>query len=165
MIAAQSIGEPGTQLTMRTFHVGGTAQIKEESSVISVNDGILKINNKNLIKDSKNNTIVMGRNTQLSLEDDNERQLAIYKVPYGSKIFFQHGDKSRQRQKICEWDPYTLPVIAETSGVANYMDLVEGVSLAETLDDATGISVKSVIDWRSQSKKFRFKTKDNFKKF
>ena len=75
MIAAQSIGEPGTQLTMRTFHVGGTAQIKEESSVISVNQGILKINNKNLIKDSKNNTIVMGRNTQLSIEDENERQL------------------------------------------------------------------------------------------
>ena len=152
MIAAQSIGEPGTQLTMRTFHVGGTAQIKEESSVISVSEGILKINNKNLIKDSKNNTIVMGRNTQLSLEDDNERQLALYKIPYGSKIFYQHGDKVGKGKKICEWDPYTLPVIAETGGVANYMDLVEGVSLAETLDDATGISVKSVIDWRSQSK-------------
>jgi len=152
MIAAQSIGEPGTQLTMRTFHVGGTAQIKEESSVVSVNEGILKINNKNLIKDSKNNTIVMGRNTQLSLEDENERQLALYKIPYGSKIFYQHGDKVTKGKKICEWDPYTLPVIAETGGVANYMDLVEGVSLAETLDDATGISVKSVIDWRSQSK-------------
>ena len=152
MIAAQSIGEPGTQLTMRTFHVGGTAQIKEESSVISVNHGILKINNKNFIKDSKNNTIVMGRNTQLSLEDDNGRQLAIYKVPYGSKLFFQHGDKVDKGKKICEWDPYTIPVIAETSGIASYMDLVDGVSLAETLDDATGISVKSVIDWRSQSK-------------
>ena len=126
---------------MRTFHVGGTAQIKEESSVISVNQGILKINNKNLIKDSKNNTIVMGRNTQLSLEDDNGRQLALYKIPYGAKIYFQHGDKVGKRKKICEWDPYTLPVIAETGGVANYMDLVEGVSLAETLDDATGISV------------------------
>tara|TARA_Y100001970_G_C14193167_1_gene836568 strand:- start:326 stop:2077 length:1752 start_codon:yes stop_codon:yes gene_type:complete len=152
MIAAQSIGEPGTQLTMRTFHVGGTAQIKEESSVISVNQGILKINNKNLIKDSKNNTIVMGRNTQLSLEDENERQLALYKIPYGAKIYFQHGDKVGKGKKICEWDPYTLPVIAETGGVANYMDLVEGVSLAETLDDATGISSKSVLDWRSQSK-------------
>ncbi len=152
MIAAQSIGEPGTQLTMRTFHVGGTASIKEESSVISVSEGLLKINNKNLIKDSKNNTIVMGRNTQLSLEDDNGRQLALYKIPYGSKIFYQHGDKVQKGKKICEWDPYTLPVIAETAGTANYMDLVEGVSLAETLDDATGISVKSVLDWRSQAK-------------
>jgi len=152
MIAAQSIGEPGTQLTMRTFHVGGTAQIKEESSVISVSEGILKINNKNLIKDSKNNTIVMGRNTQLSLEDENERQLAIYKIPYGAKLFYRHGEKISKGKKICEWDPYTLPVIAETGGVVNYMDLVEGASLAETLDDATGISVKSVLDWRSQSK-------------
>jgi len=157
MIAAQSIGEPGTQLTMRTFHVGGTAQIKEESSVISVNQGILKINNKNLIKDSKNNTIVMGRNTQLSLEDENGRQLALYKIPYGAKIYFQHGDKVGKGKKICEWDPYTLPVIAETGGVANYMDLVEGVSLAETLDDATGISAKSVLDWRSQAKNSELK--------
>ncbi len=152
MIAAQSIGEPGTQLTMRTFHVGGTAQIKEDSSVISINSGILKVSNKNLIRDSKNNTIVMGRNTQLSLEDDNGRQLALYKVPYGSKLFYQNGEKIEKGKKICEWDPYTLPVIAETNGVVNYMDLVDGVSLAETLDDATGISSKSVIDWRSQSK-------------
>ena len=70
----------------------------------------------------------MGRNTQLSLEDANERQLALYKIPYGSKIFYQHGDKVGKGKKICEWDPYTLPVIAETGGVANYMDLVEGVS-------------------------------------
>jgi len=152
MIAAQSIGEPGTQLTMRTFHVGGTAQIKEESSVIILTDGTLKISNKNLIQDSKNNTIVMGRNTQLSIEDKNERQLALYKVPYGAKLFHQHGDKVKSKEKICEWDPYTLPVIAEKNGVVSYMDLVDGVSLAETMDDATGIAAKSVIDWRSQSK-------------
>ena len=152
MIAAQSIGEPGTQLTMRTFHVGGTAQIKEDSSVISVNEGVLKINNKNLIKDSKGNIVVMGRNTQLSLEDENGRQLALYKIPYGSKLYYQHGEKVKKGQKICEWDPYTLPVIAEKNGIANYMDLIDGVSLAETLDDATGIAAKSVVDWRSQSK-------------
>ena len=74
---------------MRTFHVGGTAQIKEDSSVVSVNSGILKVSNKNLLEDSKNNIIVMGRNTQLSLEDDNGRQLAFYKVPYGSRLFFK----------------------------------------------------------------------------
>ena len=88
MIAAQSIGEPGTQLTMRTFHVGGTAQIKEESQIISQTKGKLKIINKNLIEDSKKNIIVMGRNTQLSIEDENQRQLAIYKVNYGSKDLF-----------------------------------------------------------------------------
>tara|TARA_Y100001970_G_scaffold228739_1_gene283407 strand:+ start:941 stop:5125 length:4185 start_codon:yes stop_codon:yes gene_type:complete len=152
MIAAQSIGEPGTQLTMRTFHVGGTAQIKEQSSVVSATEGILKISNKNLIKDSKNNIIIMGRNTQLSIEDENGRQLALYKVPYGSKLLFKPDEKVTKGKKICEWDPYTLPVISETSGIVNYMDLVDGVSLAETTDDATGIAVKSVIDWKSQSK-------------
>jgi len=122
MIAAQSIGEPGTQLTMRTFHVGGTAQIKEESQIISQTKGKLNIINKNLIEDSKKNIIVMGRNTQLSIEDDNGRQQAIYKVNYGSKLFFKDGETIDKGKKIAEWDPYTLPVIAETSGIVNYMD-------------------------------------------
>jgi len=157
MIAAQSIGEPGTQLTMRTFHVGGTAQIKEESQIISQNKGTLKIINKNLIEDSKKNMIVMGRNTELSIEDENGIQLGIYKVLYGSKLFFKEGDMIDKGKKIAEWDPYTLPVIAETSGVVNYMDLVEGVSLTETMDDSTGISSKSVTDWKSLSKNTELK--------
>ncbi len=157
MIAAQSIGEPGTQLTMRTFHVGGTAQIKEESQIISQTKGKLKIINKNLIEDSKKNIIVMGRNTQLSIEDENNRQLAIYKVNYGSKLFYKDGDTVDKGKKIAEWDPYTLPVIAETSGNVNYMDLVEGTSITETLDDATGISSKSVTDWKSVSKNSELK--------
>ena len=94
----------------------------------------------------------MGRNTQLSIEDDNGLQIAVYKVPYGSKLFFQNGDKIKKSTKICEWDPYTTPVIAEKSGTANYVDLIDGVSIAETLDDATGISTKTVIDWKTQSK-------------
>jgi DNA-directed RNA polymerase subunit beta' len=157
MIAAQSIGEPGTQLTMRTFHVGGTAQIKEESQIISQNKGKLNIINKNLIEDSKKNIIVMGRNTELSIEDDNGIQLGIYKVIYGSKLFFKDGDLIEKGKKIAEWDPYTLPVIAETSGTVNYMDLVEGISLTETMDDSTGISSKSVTDWKSLSKNTELK--------
>ena len=152
MISAQSIGEPGTQLTMRTFHVGGTAQIKQESQIITKNTGILKIINTNLLEDSKKNLVVMGRNTQLSIEDDKGAQVALYKIPYGSKLFFQNGDKIKKNTKICEWDPYTTPVIAEKSGTVSYVDLIDGVSLTETVDDATGISSKSVIDWRSQSK-------------
>ena len=157
IIAAQSIGEPGTQLTMRTFHVGGTAQIKEESQIICQTKGKLNIINKNLIEDSKKNIIVMGRNTQLSIEDDNGRQLAIYKVNYGSKLFFKDGDTVEKNKKIAEWDPYTLPVIAETGGIVNYMDLMEGSSLTETLDDATGLSSKSVTDWKSSSKNSELK--------
>ena len=152
MISAQSIGEPGTQLTMRTFHVGGTASIKQESQIVSKTDGTLKIINTNLLEDSKKNLIVMGRNTQLSIEDENDIQVAVYKVPYGSKLFFQNGDKIKKNSKICEWDPYTTPVIAEKSGIAGYVDLIEGVTLQETTDDTTGISSKSVVDWRSQSK-------------
>ena len=99
----------------------------------------------------------MGRNTQLSIEDENNRQLAIYKVNYGSKLFYKDGDLVDKGKKIAEWDPYTLPVIAETSGNVNYMDLVEGTSITETLDDATGISSKSVTDWKSVSKNSELK--------
>ncbi|WP_075521570.1 DNA-directed RNA polymerase subunit beta' [Candidatus Pelagibacter communis] len=152
MISAQSIGEPGTQLTMRTFHVGGTASVKQESQIVSSSDGILKIVNTNLLEDSKKNQIVMGRNTELSIEDENGLQVASYKVPYGSKLFFQNDDKIKKGAKICEWDPYTTPVIAEKDGIANYVDLIDGVSLAETVDDATGISTKAVVDWKTQSK-------------
>ena len=157
MIAAQSIGEPGTQLTMRTFHVGGTAQIKEESQAIAHFSGKINIINKNIIEDSKKNKIIMGRNTQISIEDNNGQQLAIYKVPYGAKLFCDNNEEIKKGKKICEWDPYTLPVIAEKSGVASYMDLVDGISLAEIADDATGITSKSVLDWRSQSKNAELK--------
>jgi DNA-directed RNA polymerase subunit beta' len=152
MISAQSIGEPGTQLTMRTFHVGGTASVKQDSQIVSKNEGTLKILNSNILEDSKKNLIVMGRNTQLSIEDDNGVQVAVYKVAYGSKLFFNNGDKIKANTKICEWDPYTTPVIAEKSGIASFVDLIDGVSIQETTDDATGISSKSVIDWRAQSK-------------
>ena len=157
MIAAQSIGEPGTQLTMRTFHVGGTAQVKEESQVIAHSSGKIKITNRNLIEDSKKNKIIMGRNTQIFIEDENNRQLAVYKVPYGAKLFCDNNENVKKGKKICEWDPYTLPVIAEKSGIAHYMDLVDGISLAETVDDATGIASKSVLDWRAQSKNTELK--------
>jgi DNA-directed RNA polymerase subunit beta' len=158
MIAAQSIGEPGTQLTMRTFHVGGTAQLKKESSVIAHSNGILKIINKNLIEDSEKNKIIMGRNTQLSIEDENGRQLAIYKeVPYGAKLYCDNNEKITKGKKICEWDPNTIPVIAEKDGIASYMDLIEGISLDETVDEATGVSTKEVKDWRSQSKNTELK--------
>ncbi|MFL2887329.1 MAG: DNA-directed RNA polymerase subunit beta' [Candidatus Pelagibacter sp.] len=152
MISAQSIGEPGTQLTMRTFHVGGTASVKQDSQIVSNSGGKIKITNTNLLEDSKKNLIVMGRNTELSIEDENELQVASYKIPYGSKLFFQNGDEIKKGTKICEWDPYTTPVIAEKDGIANYVDLIDGVSLAETTDDATGISTKAVVDWKTQSK-------------
>tara|TARA_B100001123_G_scaffold301540_1_gene336527 strand:- start:74 stop:1456 length:1383 start_codon:yes stop_codon:yes gene_type:complete len=142
---------------MRTFHVGGTAQIKEESQAIAHFSGKINILNRNIIEDSKKNKIIMGRNTQISIEDNNGQQLAIYKVPYGAKLFSDNNEEIKKGKKICEWDPYTLPVIAEKSGVANYMDLIDGVSLAEIVDDTTGLTSKSVLDWRSQSKNSELK--------
>src|SRR6056300_588122 len=156
MIAAQSIGEPGTQLTMRTFHVGGTAQIKDDSSISAPDSGVLKISNKNLVEDSSKNLIIMGRNIELTLEKDNV-VFASFKVPYGSKLYVKPDDQVKKGQKICDWDPYTVPVIAETSGIANYVDLVDGVSVADKTDEATGISSKIVLDWRSQSKNLDLK--------
>jgi len=156
MIAAQSIGEPGTQLTMRTFHVGGTAQIKQESSILSPSDGVLKISNKNLIQDSSKQLIVMGRNTEITIEK-NGANVAIYKIPYGAKLFAKHDQEIKKNQKLCEWDPYTLPVIAETEGIANFVDLIEGASITDVVDEATGISTKVVLDWRSQSKNIDLK--------
>ena len=97
MIAAQSIGEPGTQLTMRTFHVGGTAQIKEESQAIAHSAGKINIINRNIIEDSKKNKIIMGRNTQISIEDKNNLQLAIYKIPYGAKLFCDNNEEIKER--------------------------------------------------------------------
>ena len=156
MIAAQSIGEPGTQLTMRTFHVGGTAQIKDESSITAPDSGTLKISNKNLVEDSSKNLIIMGRNIELTLEKDGV-VIASFKVPYGSKLYAKPDDQIKKGQKICDWDPYTVPVIAETSGIANYVDLVDAVSIADKTDEATGISSKIVLDWRSQSKNLDLK--------
>ena len=100
MISAQSIGEPGTQLTMRTFHVGGTASVKQDSQIVSKNEGTLKILNSNILEDSKKNLIVMGRNTQLSIENENGVQVAVYKVAYGSKLFFKNGEKIKMNTKI-----------------------------------------------------------------
>ena len=156
MIAAQSIGEPGTQLTMRTFHVGGTAQIKDDSSITAPDTGILKISNKNLVEDSSKNLIIMGRNIELTLEKDGVI-IASFRVPYGAKLYAKPDDQIKKGQKICDWDPYTVPVIAETSGIANYVDLVDAVSIADKTDEATGISSKIVLDWRSQSKNLDLK--------
>ena len=103
MIAAQSIGEPGTQLTMRTFHIGGTAQINDQSFVEVNCEGIFKILNKNTVEDSKGDLIVMGRNCQLAIQDKSGKELANYKVPYGTRILVKEDSNVSHGTKICEW--------------------------------------------------------------
>jgi DNA-directed RNA polymerase subunit beta' len=150
VIAAQSIGEPGTQLTMRTFHIGGTAQFAEQSSIESNADGEIRINNRNVVENSQKQLIVMSRNCEIVLMDEAGRERARHKAPYGARLLVDEGSKVKRGDRLVEWDPYTLPMITEKEGVANYVDLVEGVSYREVMDEATGIASKVVVDWRSQ---------------
>jgi DNA-directed RNA polymerase subunit beta' len=153
VIAAQSIGEPGTQLTMRTFHIGGAAQRgAEASSVEATHDATLHLSNKNVVKDSKGRQVVMSRTCEIILKDEQGRERARFKVPYGARVLYSEGAKVKKSVKLAEWDPYTIPIITERAGIPNYQDLVEGVSLREVMDEATGIASKVITDWRQQTR-------------
>ena len=149
VIAAQSIGEPGTQLTMRTFHVGGAAQRGAEQSNIEASiGGRIKLEEASLVTDKSGNEIVMSRNTELLIMDEQGRERARHRLPYGGKLFVADGEDVTAGKVLIEWDPYTMPIISELNGVANYVDLLEGLSMREVTDDATGISSKEVVDWK-----------------
>ncbi|HCP01573.1 MAG TPA: DNA-directed RNA polymerase subunit beta', partial [Rhodospirillaceae bacterium] len=153
VIAAQSIGEPGTQLTMRTFHIGGAAQgASEQSSVEAAFDATVKVENRNVVVNSEGVPIVMSRNTEVVLIDEVGRARAHHKIPYGSRLLADEGDNVEKGQPLAQWDPYTLPIITEKEGYIDYVDLVEGVSMREAADEATGIVYKVVIDWKQQPK-------------
>jgi DNA-directed RNA polymerase subunit beta' len=153
VMAAQSIGEPGTQLTMRTFHIGGAAQRSvETSSYEAAMDAKIQMNNLNTVKNSDGIEIVMGRNTEIVLLDKKGKERAVHRVPYGAKLFVKDGASVKAGDKMADWDPFTMPIITEKDGIAKFEDLVEGVSIADKTDEATGISSKVVIDWRSQPK-------------
>jgi len=151
VIAAQSIGEPGTQLTMRTFHIGGAVQRgTEKSAVESSLSGVAKFENIATVKNSKGVMIIMSRNGELVLVDEQKRERARHRLPYGAQLLVAENSKIERGQKLAEWDPYTLPIISEKAGLANFIDLVEGLSLTEKMDEATGISSKVVVDWKQQ---------------
>ncbi|HLM12691.1 MAG TPA: DNA-directed RNA polymerase subunit beta' [Reyranella sp.] len=151
VIAAQSIGEPGTQLTMRTFHIGGAAQRgAEQSNIEASHDGHVQVRNRNVVVNSAGVPVVMGRNTELVLIDGAQRERAKHRVPYGARLLVDNDTPVTKGQKMAEWDPYTLPIITEKAGKAVYVDLVEGVSMREVIDDSTGISNRVVVDWKGQ---------------
>jgi len=152
VIAAQSIGEPGTQLTMRTFHIGGTAQVMDNSYVESNADGSVKIENLNILKDSDSRNIVVGRTTTINVIDENGIERASHKLPYGSQLLIDDGEKVKKNQRLAQWDPYTIPIITEAGGTIAFEDLVDGISIGEVSDESTGISQKVVIDWKNSSK-------------
>ncbi|MEE9272946.1 MAG: DNA-directed RNA polymerase subunit beta' [Robiginitomaculum sp.] len=152
VIAAQSIGEPGTQLTMRTFHIGGTATVSDNSSVDSSHEGKIVYVNGNVVQDRKGAFIVMGRNMQVNIETANGKVLENHKISYGSSVAVKDGVKIKRGDKIADWDPYAEPIITEVGGKIKLLDLVEGVSVREETDEETGITSKVVVDWRSSSK-------------
>ena len=153
IIAAQSIGEPGTQLTMRTFHIGGAAQRgAEQSSVEAAFDSKIVVRNRNVVIDSNGIPVVMARNTEIGLIDDQGRERASYRVPYGARLLVDEGAEVKKGDRLAEWDPYTLPIITEKEGVANYVDLIDGFSMRDVVDESTGLSYKTVIDWKQQPK-------------
>ncbi len=153
IIAAQSIGEPGTQLTMRTFHIGGVAQGGgQQSSQESSQSGKVHLENAILLKNSTGEQLSMTRNMVASILDVGGAVIASYKVAYGSKMLVKDGQKIERGDKLFEWDPFTLPILAEKSGVVKYVDLVSGIAVRDDTDDATGMTQKIVTDWRAALK-------------
>jgi DNA-directed RNA polymerase subunit beta' len=149
VIAAQSIGEPGTQLTMRTFHIGGAAQVNEQSFIETTFEGKIVIRNRQVAKDSDGNLVAMGRNMAVVVVDAEGQERAVHKVQYGTKLRVDEGATVKRGQRLAEWDPYTRPIMTEVEGVVAYEDLVEGLSVTETADESTGITKRLVLDVRA----------------
>jgi DNA-directed RNA polymerase subunit beta' len=153
VIAAQSIGEPGTQLTMRTFHIGGAAtKGAEVSSVESSYEAKVKILGRNLVIDSEGRQIVMSRSCEVVLIDAKGNEKASHKIPYGARLIVDDGYNVVKGQKLAEWDPYTIPIITEKSGKILFKDMVDGVSVRDVVDEATGISSKVIIESKQYSR-------------
>ena len=152
VIAAQSIGEPGTQLTMRTFHIGGAAQKGAEQASVEVPfAGVMKLDNGHIVVNSEGNGLVLSRNCEIVIVDGQGREKSRHNIPYGTKLLVAEGDKVKKGQKVAEWDPFTVPVITEKAGRVELVDLINNVSVKEVTDETTGIVSKTVIDWRSNS--------------
>jgi len=151
VIAAQSIGEPGTQLTMRTFHIGGTASVSDKSVTESSNEGTLKYDAKEVIK-TETGFIVKARKLEFSVLDKDGKDLETHKVDYGSRMSIKSGGKVKRGDRLAEWDPYATPILTEVGGTVRLLDIVDGVSAKEETDEETGISSKVIVDWRASSK-------------
>ena len=162
VIAAQSIGEPGTQLTMRTFHIGGTASRVVEKTVLEAkNSGTLKYLNLRTVKNKEGDWVVMSRSGKIAVCDKTGREREKYPVIYGAKIKVNEGDMVEPGQKLLEWDPYSLVMLTEVGGRVAFGDLIENVTMKELLDEVTGLSRKLVIDMPGASYRPRISIKDD----
>ena len=161
VIAAQSIGEPGTQLTMRTFHIGGTASRRAEQTSLEARfDGQLKYLNLNWVVDNDGHHVVMNRNAEIAVVDETGRERERYGVVYGARLRIGPDGAVRSGALLAEWDPYTMPILTEIAGRIRYGDIIEGVTMEEQLDDVTGLSRKVIIESKGADKRPRITLKD-----
>ncbi|WP_230279896.1 DNA-directed RNA polymerase subunit beta' [Croceicoccus sp. Ery15] len=149
VIAAQSIGEPGTQLTMRTFHIGGAAQLNETSHLEAVSDGKLVYRDMPTITDKRGRRLSMARSGEILVIDAEGREREMHRVPYGTVILFDDGAEVKQGDRMAEWDPFTLPIITEQSGIVKYQDILDGKTMTEQVDEATGIAQRVITEYRA----------------
>jgi len=141
VIAAQSIGEPGTQLTMRTFHIGGTAsRVSEQSRLDAKNNGVAKFINLQTVRSKAGDLVVMNRNGSIAVLDEKGREKERYSVVYGAKLKIEDGSPVQLGQVMVEWDPYTFAILTEIGGTVQFKDLHEGLTLHEEVDEVTGLS-------------------------
>ena len=153
VIAAQSIGEPGTQLTMRTFHIGGAAQLNEQSNLEAPVDGTIELRDMPTITDPRGRHVSLSRSGEVAILDMDGRELSTHRIPYGAHLLCEGGHIVSRGDRIAEWDPSYSPVITERAGQVKYQDLIEGRTLIEVTDESTGISQRAVMDDLAKSKK------------
>ncbi len=162
VIAAQSIGEPGTQLTMRTFHIGGTASRRAEQSTLeNRNAGVIKFHGLNTVKKKDGSLVVMNRNGELVIADETGRERERYSVIYGAKLMVKEGQRVEANQLLAEWDPYAMPMLTEVAGIVKFGDVLEGVTMNEQLDEVTGLSRKVIIESRDPDARPRISIKND----
>jgi DNA-directed RNA polymerase subunit beta' len=154
IIAAQSIGEPGTQLTMRTFHLGGAASKNVEQSIYTARfDGVVKFFNIQGVTNKANKITVLNRNGEIAIFDDTNRERERFRIPYGAILNVKDGTSVKKGEPVAEWDPYSNPIISDVSGRAQFQDILEGVTMSEQVDPVTGFAAKVISEFKSSEYK------------
>jgi len=161
IVAAQSIGEPGTQLTMRTFHIGGTAKFNEQSTLEARHDGLVRFVNLNTAKTRENDYVVMNRHGEVHVLDEQNRSRGKYTVPYGAHLKVSDNSAVKRGQLIAEWDPFSIPILAEVDGTIKYGDIIEGKTMQEQVDEVTGLSRKVIVEFKGSDLRPRVSIKDS----
>lgn len=161
IVAAQSIGEPGTQLTMRTFHIGGTAKFEEHSTLEARHDGIVKFINLNAVRTRENDLVVMNRHGEIHVLDEQQRSRGKYTVPYGAHLKIDDNSNVKRGQLIAEWDPFSIPILAEIDGIIKFGDIIEGKTMQEQVDEVTGLSRKVIVEFKGADLRPRVSIKDS----